>query len=218
MNKSIFKHISLFAFLLIFSTNGFSQILSWQFALPQELTGKEQSIKASIVDPGLEESELTRGPNAISGPGNSRGFSGSFPMDATKADARKSGAYYQFKVKAKDGYSVSLTKLNAILRRQEESACTYRWMYSLDGRKFKEIGNDDVTITDLNNNGVKQPAISLTGYPELQNVKSKTTITFRLYAWGGVSVEKSKRAFGFGKSNKAGSKVLWIDGLVTKSE
>jgi hypothetical protein len=30
-----------------------------------ELTGKEQSVKASIVDPGLEESELTRGPNAI---------------------------------------------------------------------------------------------------------------------------------------------------------
>ncbi len=218
MKNSIFKTAFLASALFAFSATGFAQILSWQFSLPQELTGREASVKATTVDAGLEDSELTRGANAVAGPGNARGFSGSFPMDATKADARKSGAYYQFTVKAKDGYSVSLTKLNAILRRQEESACTYRWMYSLDGRKFKEIGEEDVTITDLNNNGVKQPAIDLSTYPELQNVKSKTTITFRLYAWGGVSVERSKRAFGFGKSNKAGSKVLWIDGKVTKVE
>ena len=218
MRNSILKTTILLSALFVFNTTSFSQILSWQFSLPQELTGREESVKASVVDPGLEDSELIRGASAKSGPGNSRGFSGSFPMDATKADARKSGAYYQFTIKAKDGYSVSLRKLNAILRRQEESAHIYRWMYSLDGRKFKEIGDEDVTITDLNNNGVKQPAIDLTAYPELQNIKSKTTITFRLYAWGGVSLEKSKRAFGFGKSNKAGSKVLWIDGVVTKAE
>jgi hypothetical protein len=139
-------------------------------------------------------------------------------MDATKADARKSGAYYQFTVKAKKGYTVSLKTLNSILRRQEESAYIYRWMYSLDGRKFKELGTDDATITDLSNNGVKQPALDLSAYPELQNLNSKTTVTFRLYAWGGVSTQKSKRAFGFGKSNKAGSKVLWIDGTVAKVE
>lgn len=218
MKKSILKKVFGLSVLFVLGTTGYSQILSWQFSLPQELTGREASVKASVVDTGLEESELIRGANAIAGPGNARGFSGSFPMDSTKADARKSGAYYQFTVKAKNGYNVSLTKLNSILRRQEESAYIYRWMYSLDGRKFKEIGDGDVTITDLNNNGVKQPAINLSVYPEMQNVKSATTITFRLYAWGGVSLERSKRAFGFGKSNKAGSKVLWIDGTVTKEE
>lgn len=218
MKKSILKKVFGLSVLFVLGTTGYAQILSWQFSLPQELTGREASVKASVVDAGLEESELIRGANAIAGPGNTRGFSGSFPMDSTKADARKSGAYYQFTVKAKNGYNVSLTKLNSILRRQEESAYIYRWMYSLDGRKFKEIGDGDVTITDLNNNGVKQPAINLSVFPELQNVKSATTITFRLYAWGGVSLERSKRAFGFGKSNKTGSKVLWIDGIVTKEE
>lgn len=218
MKKSILKKVLGLSVLFILGTTAHAQILSWQFSLPQELTGREVSVKASVVDPGLEESELIRGANAIAGPGNARGFSGSFPMDSTKADARKSGAYYQFTVKAKNGYMVSLTKLNSILRRQEESAHIYRWMYSLDGRKFTEIGDADVTITDLNNNGFKQPAIDLSAYPELQNVKSGTTVIFRLYAWGGVSLERSKRAFGFGKSNKTGSKVLWLDGNVSKDE
>lgn len=218
MKKSILKKVFGLSVVFVLSTTANAQILSWQFSLPQELTGREVSVKASVVDAGLEESELIRGANAIAGPGNARGFSGSFPMDSTKADARKSGAYYQFTVKAKSGYKVSLTKLNAILRRQEQSAYIYRWMFSSDGRKFREIGEQDLTITDLNNNGVKQPALDLSVYPELQNIKSGTTITFRLYAWGGVSLERSKRAFGFGKSNKAGSKVLWIDGTVTKDE
>jgi len=218
MKNISLKHISLLILSLIISISSFSQILSWQFSLPVELTGKEESVKASVVDSGLIESRLTRGPNAISGPVNSRGFCGNLPMDATKADSRKSGSYYQFIVQAKEGHKVSLKKLIAILRRQEESAYIYRWMYSLDGRKFTELGTEDVTITDLSNNGVKQSPIDLSIYPELQDLDAKTTVTIRLYAWGGVSKSKSKRVFGFGKSNKSGSKVLWVDGVVTKAK
>ena len=218
MNKNISKKNVFLVVLLTLSISGYSQLLAWQFSLPVELTGKENSVLATTVDPGLETSELTRGPNAKAGPGNSRGFSGNFPMDETKADARRSGSYYQFVVKVKKGYTVSLSQLNAILRRQENSAYMYRWMYSLDGKKFKEIGTEDGTITELENNGVKQKALDLSTYADLQNLTDKTTVTFRLYGWGGISAEKSKRAFGFGKSSKSGSKVLWIKGTSIKNE
>ncbi|MGC3978063.1 MAG: hypothetical protein QM751_07415 [Paludibacteraceae bacterium] len=217
MNKKILKTIAVIAILFTFSANTYSQLLAWQFATPTELTGKEESVEATTVDPGLEVSVLTRGPNAKAGPGNSRGFSGNFPIDETKADARRSGAYYQFVVTVKKGYTVSLSQLNAVLRRQENSAFNYRWMYSLDGRKFKEIGAEDNSITDLGNNGVKQPELDLKAYTDLQNLTDKTTVTFRLYAWGGNG-EKAKRAFGFGKSNTKGSKVLWINGTSVKNE
>ncbi len=218
MNKNISKQLVLLIALLTISNSGFSQLLVWQFTTPVELTGKETSVTATSVDPALAAVELTRGPNAKAGPGNFRGFTGNFPIDATKADARRSGSYYQFIVKVNEGYTVSLSKLNAILRRQENSAYMYRWMYSLDGKKFKEIGTEDGSITDLNNNGVKQNPLDLSIYEDLQNLTDKSTVTFRLYGWGGSPTEKSKRAFGFGKSSKSGSKVLWINGTTVKNE
>jgi hypothetical protein len=216
--KSGFRPITLTALFLLFNISGFGQLLAWQFATPVELTGQEESVKAATVHPALEVTELSRGANAKPGGGNARGFSGTFPLNETKADAKKSGAYYEFVVKIKTGNNVSLTRLNAILRRQENSAYIYRWMFSLDGRKFTELGTEDVTITDLTNNGIKQPAIDLTSVAELQNLNAKTEITFRLYAWGTTAIAKAKRGFGFGKSDKKGSNVLWLDGTVTKSE
>ncbi len=200
----------------VFSTMTYAQLIAWQFAVPTELTGKEVSVMATTVDPAIEATKLTRGPNAKAGPGNARGFSGNLPYDKTKADARKSGAYYQFVVKVKQGYQVSLSELNVILRRQENSAYIYRWMYSLDGKKFKEIGENDLEISDLSNNGIKQPAINLSAYSDLQNIKGGKEVVFRIYAWGATPMEKAKRAFGFGKSNIKGSKVLWVNGTSEK--
>lgn len=216
MSKNILKTFALLLVLFSFSVNSYSQLLAWQFTTPVELTGKEESVEATTVDEGLEVSVLTRGVGAKAGPGNSRGFSGNFTIDETKADARRSGAYYQFVVKVKKGYTVSLSQLNAILRRQENSAYNFRWMFSLDGRKFKEIGENDGAITDMDNNGIKQPELDLMSYPELQKLTENTSVTFRLYAWGG-NKEKAKRAFGFGKSNKKGSKVLWLNGTAIKN-
>ncbi|TZF82999.1 hypothetical protein FW774_11890 [Pedobacter sp. BS3] len=213
------KPVYYYVFALIVSvclTNeGFGQIVAWQFALPEPSTGREKTAAATTNHANLEQSVLSRGPGAVPKQGNLRGFSGNFPVNADQEAAKISGAYYQFTVKAKPGYQVSLSSLEATLRRQAESAHIYRWMYSLDGKTFKEIGDQDITITDLTNNGVKQPAISLTGYNDLQHVSSSKTITFRIYAWGGTATEGSARAFGFGKSDSKGSNALALDGTVS---
>ncbi|WP_154648027.1 hypothetical protein [Pedobacter arcticus] len=216
MKKKVLSRVLVLGLFMCLSTIGYSQILAWQFALPEPSKGIDRTAKATTNDDNLEQSVLTRGPNAIPKQGNSRGFSGNFPIDANKEEAKKSGAYYQFTVKAKAGYKVSLASLDAVLRRQEVSAHVYRWMYSLDGENFKEVGTEDVIINDLNNNGIKQSQISLAEYKDLQNVPASKTITFRIYAWGGVGESGNQRAFGFGKSNSKGSNVLAIKGTVSK--
>lgn len=211
------RTLALVLFMLI-STVGYSQIVAWQFALPEPSKGTDRTANATTNNENLEQSVLTRGPSAEPKQGNARGFSGSLPVDATKEDAKKSGSYYQFTVKAKKGYKVSLESLDAVLRRQAESAHIYRWMYSLNGKDFKEIGSQDIVINDLNNNGIKQPTLNLSEYKDLQDVPASKTINFRVYAWGGVAEIGNKRAFGFGKSNSKGSNVLAVKGTVSPAK
>ena len=217
MKPIYYYAVALITFTLLSSTS-YGQVLAWQFAKPEPATGREKQAKATTNDPNLETSVLTRGPAAIAKQGNTRGFSGNFPVDATKEEAQKSGAYYQFTVQAKKGYKVSLSSLTAVLRRQPESAHIYRWMYSLNGKDFKEVGSEDLIINDLNNSGIKQPAISLSGYKDLQGVPSSKTITFRIYAWGGTSATGTKIAFGFGKSSTTGSNALALKGTVSPAK
>ncbi len=214
MKKTILSKVLALSLFMLISTVGYSQIVAWQFALPTASDGKDRSAKATTNDANLEQSVLTRGPNAVIKQGNTRGFSGNFPADGTFADAKKSGAFYQFTIKGKKGYKVSLSSLDAVLRRQAESAHIYRWMYSLNGKDFVEVGSDDVIINELSNNGEKQPRIDLSGVKDLQKVSSSKTITFRIYAWGGISGKQT--AFGFGKSNTKGSNVIAVNGSVAK--
>ncbi|MFA4868620.1 MAG: hypothetical protein WC623_10495 [Pedobacter sp.] len=212
--RLIYLRTLTFSLFMFVSTFSFGQIVAWQFATPEPSTGRERTAKATTNDDNLEQSLLTRGPSAIAKQGNGRGFSGNFPVNGNMDEAKASGAYYEFKIKAKPGYKFSLTTLNAVLRSQPESAHIYRWTYSLDGKNFKSLGTSDVTISNFHNNGVKQPGISLAGYKDLQNVPSDVTISFRLYAWGGTNNTGSAIAFGFGKSSAAGSNVIAVDGKV----
>ncbi|MEQ7799310.1 hypothetical protein ABDJ41_05805 [Pedobacter sp. ASV1-7] len=212
--RLIYLRALTFSLFMFVSTLSFAQIVAWQFATPEPSTGRERTAKATTNDENIEPVLLTRGPSAIAKQGNGRGFSGNFPANANMDEAKASGAFYEFKIKAKAGHKVSLSSLNAVLRRQPESAHIYRWTYSLDGKNFKSLGTNDVTISNLHNNGAKQPTVSLSGYKDLQNVPSEVTISFRLYAWGGTSNTGSAIAFGFGKSNAAGSNVIAVDGKV----
>lgn len=191
-----------------------AQILAWQFALPEPTKGTEQSLNSTTTNEFLETATLTRGKGIVPKQGNGRGFSGNFGVDENFEEAEKSNSYFQFEVKPKKGYEVSLSSLKATLRRQEQSAHIYRWAYSLDGKKFTKIGAEDTKITFVGNNGIAQTPIDLSNVKELQKVSR--TITLRLYAWGGLTNEGKAIAFGFGKSDSKGSNAIALDGSVNK--
>lgn len=202
--------------LIVFANLTYGQLIAWQFSLPQPSTGRETQYKATTLDRNLKRSVLTRGPGAPGVQGNSNGFSGNLIPCTTREGAQAVGAFYEFTIRAKKGYKVSLLSLNSLLRIQESSAYIYSWMYSLDGETFKVLGDKEVIIEDKKNNGVRQPNIDLKRYDDLQNIPSSETVTFRLYAWGGNKIYGSDIAFGFGKSNSQGSNVLAVYGTIEK--
>lgn len=174
-----------------------TQILAFHF---NGADGKQITSNSTTTNANLQGSVLSRGAGAPAGLSSSTNtFNTNMVYAATKQAAKANNSYFEFFVQAKPGYFVSLTGLDAVLRIQTNSAKTYRWMYSLDnGVNFTEIGENDVTLTDLNNSGTVQPQIPITN---LYNISSATKIIFRLYAWGGNNiVDNATTAFSIGKS------------------
>lgn len=173
-----------------------STLLSWNTA-----TGTSGAHLATFNDPNLEIAVLSRGPSLTYNNSSSNSYVALFPIGQDKA-AAKAGAYFEVTIKAKPGYFVSLSAIDAILRRASTtSPGNYRWAYSIDGVNFTEVGSDDVFISRTaadNNNGEVQPTIDLGNVMDLQYVPSTTTITLRLYAWGATAAVSSSN-FGIGK-------------------
>jgi len=161
-------------------------IVAWQFGIPAAL-GTEVTYNATTNHNDLDTSVLSRG-SGIAPTALARGFSANFwNAGATKDTAVSTNEYYQFVINPKTTYAVSLSSLNATLRRTSTAPNAYIWKYSLDGTTFTEIGTDSISFTSTAD-GVPQAQIDLTGIAALQNVTNTTTITFRLYAWGGTSL------------------------------
>lgn len=191
------------------------QILAWQF---NGSDGKATTYTSTTTDLNLETSVITRGAGAPASGGSSNSMVGALTISADKNEALTNNAYYEFLIKPKTGYYVSLTDIDCSIRIQTYSAKTYQYRYSLDGVNFTDIGNP-VTLTDENNNGTFQPTIDLASYNELKNVTSAQTITIRLYAWGGTVAPEGSTLinFGFGKSATVDVPTLFINGLVTNA-
>lgn len=217
MNKKRFGKAFLCLLVCLFCLNKLvhGQVIIWTFyntATSTGTTGSEAQLSATTVDANIETPILTRGAGAVTGSGSARGFTGRFAITPTYYDAILNDSYYEIKVTPKNGKYVSLTSLNATLRPTSGSANTYRWVFSLDGINFIELGPAAVSITGTDTNGYPQATIELSSHIYLQNIPSGTTITFRMYAWGGTVASGS---FGFGKSNTSGSNSITIGGAVT---
>ncbi len=195
-----------------------SQILAFKFTSADN--GKQASNPSTTTNSNLENSLLTRGAGAsgvYANAGSVSSMVASLPVSTNKAAAKSSNAYFEFFVKAKPGHYVSLTGLDVRLRIQSESAKIYRWCYSVDnGNTFKDLGKEDITITDLNNDGVLQPSVNLSHYSELQNVPSNINIILRIYSWGGVANNNiNTSAFGIGKSTSTNANAISVKGFLS---
>lgn len=195
------------------------QLVTWNLGGAVPSTGKEAAVAPAFVKEGLKSSDLSKGALIRSKQGNGRGFSGNLAKNiGTYEEAVKDQAYFEFSIEVEDGYSASLSVLKARLRVQEFSAKNFQWAYSIDGGEFKTLHDDPIYITDLNNSGINQPNLDLKKFSNLQNIKSKSKVTFRMYVWGNDnSQDKTKIAVGFGKSNaKTNGPILKLEGTVVK--
>src|SRR5690606_34532304 len=110
--------------------------------------GGQVSSNATTVEANLEASTLVRGAGlrnttstgaAISLPNGDGGFNTTLVTvisgGGTRENAKTNNMYFEFKVKAKDGYYVSLSDINVRLRRSGSTMVAnnlpgYCWAYS----------------------------------------------------------------------------------------
>ncbi|NGM61339.1 hypothetical protein G5B30_05335 [Sphingobacterium sp. SGG-5] len=198
----------------------YGQLVTWNLGGPAPTTGRESAVSPAFVKEGLKVSDLTKGPLVRSKQGNARGFSGHLAKNVRTFDeAVKSDAYFEFTVAVEKGYTASLSLLKARLRVQEFSAKNFQWTYSIKGDDFKKLHEEPIYMSDLNNSGTNQPNLDLKKVSDLQNIKSNSKVTFRLYVWGNDNAQdKGKISVGFGKSNaKSNSPILKLEGSVVKN-
>lgn len=206
---------------LFFISNAYSQILAWNFSLP-ETKGNEQYIVASVKDSRLKKSELVRGSGLNITNTLPRTFISKVPLigkgNNTKEKAFEQNVYYEFRLQPKKGFKVNLESLEAKFRPGAGGPFFYRWTYSLDGKQFIEIGNRDQCIQYENSKseGEIQPKLILSGINDLQNITSKKGVFFRVYIWGATNPNTSTFSIGKSDAGKKDSYVLTINGKVAK--
>lgn len=198
----------------------YGQLVTWNLGGVSPTNGREKSVAATFVKEGITVSDLNKGPLIKSRAGNARGFSGHLAKEVRSFDdAFDNNAYFEFAITVDKGYEMAVSKLKARLRVQEFSAKNFQWMYSLDGENYKHLHEKAIYMSDLNNGGANQPTLDLSKIADLQDVKGRDKVTFRLYVWGNDnSQDRGKINVGFGKSsNTTNSPVLKVEGTVTKS-
>lgn len=218
MKKNYSLRSALIIVLFSLTNITFGQIVAWQFYAAAG-GGRDLTYNATTNDVNIETSTLTRGTGAPASGGSSNSFVGALTISADKNAAIANNAYYEFQIKPKSGYYVSLTDIDCSIRIQTYSAKTYQYRYSIDGTNFNDIGSP-VTVTDENNSGVFQSTIDLAAITDLKNISSTQTVKIRLYAWGGTTPAVGSETlinFGFGKSATASVPTLIVGGIVTNS-
>jgi len=184
-----------FLFMLV-TICGNAQIAAWNNNGLSGVTAG--SLNATTNNANLNTSVLSRGSGIVAS-SLTGGYASNTWTDASQALAITNNRYYQAVISAATNYKVSLSTLDSKLRRTSTGPNAYIWRYSTDGTNFTDIGTA-VSFTTTGTGGDVQPQIVLSGITALQNVASGTTITLRLYAWGG-SAAAGTLSFGTGNVN-----------------
>ncbi len=156
-----------------------SRLLAWDLTGTGAYTTAAATISNSNLDTSAAYNTLTRGSSAAASTGASSFRTTGFQNNGISTSNTD---YFQVKVRAKSGYSVSLSSIDATYDGTTSffasPGVTSQYAYSLDGSTFTLIGSP-VTSTSAT-----PPTVSLTSISALQNVPSTSTIYLRYYASG----------------------------------
>lgn len=205
------KNLFTVIFVMLMLNRAEAQLVAWNLS---GATGNETTQVSNVGNGNMEISTLKRGSGVTAAAANSA-FSSTWPQIAVQTQ----NCYYEFTVKAKEGYKVSLSSIDVKLRVQTNGPKTYIWKYSLDGgENFTDIGTPYTLTTGnfdfSNNDGIQQPTLDISGICALQNLPSSLPVVFRIYAWNSGNATS---AFRIGRTLSTSEHVLVIDGSVVNA-
>ena len=163
---------------------GPSSLMAWDFTNANNVaTWAATSVDNNLDTSGSSEN-ITRGSTAAAS-----SAANSFRTTGLKNDGISTANtdYYQVKMKAKPGYTLSLSTIDASYAGTStycvSPGVSQQFAYSLDGSTFTLIGSPVVTV----GSPATMNSIDISGISALQNVPSSQTIYLRYYATGQTS-------------------------------
>jgi hypothetical protein len=187
MKKVYIIAIGLF---LLMAQNGWAQMFGWDFSGQTNYGTSPLAATTSIT--GITVGGLTRAAGiATTGSGAAQAWGGTaFSTTAsTQALAKTANDYISFTVTVNASYTASITSIDPYnIRRSNTGPTTGQWGYQIGAGAINLIGSPITWGTTTNFQGNPQTAISLTGFPLLQNMTAGTVVTFYLYTWGATNV------------------------------
>lgn len=154
-------------------------LLGWDFAgyLGNEASGTNVFAATNIETPAL----IIRG-SGVNASGSTNSFSANNWTEASLADAITANDYFEWSISATAGNTITITNWNALFYRSSTSASNWTLRASTDGFTF-DLASYTLTGTTQN---VLSDVMNLTA----------SSITFRLYGWGGSNPSGTGRFSG----------------------
>ncbi|MBV5334803.1 MAG: hypothetical protein JZU49_03250, partial [Sulfuricurvum sp.] len=170
-------------------TQGVSQIVGWDMSTQ---TGGTNNFGTSPLTPNTSvtnatNGSLTRGTGVVTtGSAATRAWGGLGWNYATADLAIAANRFITFTTKPNSGYSMSLSSLNPFgYRASGTGAASVALQYQINSGTFTTI----TTFTNLSTStsGGTFSSVDLSVIPELQNIPSSSTVTFRIVPFGASS-------------------------------
>ena len=187
--------------------NGSAGVIYWDFTNTNNIATFGATVKNDKLDTStaLAYNTLTRGSTAPSSAGANCFRTTGFKNEGVSTSNTD---YYQVKMKAKSGYKMSITGIDARFSGTgsyfASPGATSQYAYSTNGSTFTMIGSPVTSIS------LYPATVDCSGISALQNVPDTTTIYFRYYASG----QTTTGGWGFASSD-TGVCGLIINGSLT---
>lgn len=157
---------------------------------------------------GIEAGSLTRGAGlGTSGTAAANTFYASGFNVESFEEARDGGHWWEFAMTVDAEHFVDLSAIGVNIRRSSNGPDQWQWGFAVGDGGFQSVG-PVLTSTLSAGNGEVMPQVALTELPVLQELTG-TTVTFRLYGWGGTT------AAGTGSIGRLDGLDLWVSGTST---
>ncbi|MCD8483015.1 MAG: PEP-CTERM sorting domain-containing protein [Verrucomicrobia bacterium] len=208
ISKNYFRVIlaGLAAWLLAGSIAQATVLLGWD--TQGVLDPKAASFAVDFVEEGIVVSSLVRGPGlGTTGTAAANTFFASGFNVSELSEAMLGGHWWEFGLTVDNTLSLDLSALGVNIRRSGNGPDSWQWGVSVGEGAFELIGLPMNSVTSAGN-GEALATLDLSQISFLQEL-TDTSLTFRLYGWGGTT------AAGTGSIGRLDGYDLWVSGIAT---
>ncbi len=182
----------------------YDNLFSWQFNNPSS-AGTEVTANATSTVNGISTPVLSRG-FGLNAAGLARGFGSNAKatlengsaaqIPSTKAIAIDQKTYFQIDFTVNNGSTLSISAIDAQIRRSGAGARNHAWYYSINDATYQPTGAGSINYELTTGDGDVMPTNYVYHTSQLQNIPGGSKVSLRMYVWGFTNFGSGSFAFG----------------------